>query len=404
MKPENTSSLFKHLECSACGSIYSGRTPLSVCADPNCAAPLFCRYHIPYETDNLFSSRSDMWRYQALLPVLDGNHIISLGEGMSPLLPFENLAYYFTENTLYWKDESNNPTGSFKARGLSAALSKARELGISEVSIPTAGNAGGALAAYAARGNMKAHVFMPKRTPETFKKECLLYGAEVLEIDGNISDCGKAAATASQQHGWFDISTLKEPYRVEGKKTMGFEIAEQFNFQLPDVILYPTGGGTGLIGIWKAFEELERMNWLDSKRPRLVAVQSDACNGIVEAIRQNQHDAQYTDHGYTIANGLRVPKAYASRIILENIRASKGTAVSISDPEIAISLAEIAAREGMLIAPEGAALWAAFKKLHDQSWISPGEKVLFLNTGNGYKYLDNIPITNIVNHSSLLRA
>ena len=331
-----------------------------------------------------------MWRYKELLPVIDINNIISLGEGFTPILPLQNLAYIAGDTRVYWKDESGNPTGSFKARGISTAVSKAKELGIDAVVIPTAGNAGGAFAAYAAHAGIKAVVYMPKLTPKVFKDECRLYGADVVEIDGNISDCGRIANEQALVNRWFQVSTLKEPYRLEGKKTMGFEIAEQFNWTLPDVILYPTGGGTGLIGIWKAFDELEQLGWIDSKRPRMVAVQSKSCNGIVKAFHDGQLSSEFIDGGFTVANGLRVPKPYGDKIILRILRQSNGNALSVTDAEMITALKEIAKYEGMLIAPEGAALWHAFKQLKASGWIKQQETVVMINTGSGYKYLENI--------------
>jgi threonine synthase len=231
---------------------------------------------------------------------------------------------------------------------------------------------------------------MPKQTPKVFKDECHLYDAELVEIDGSISDCGKLVNEQAALHNWFQVSTLKEPYRLEGKKTMGYEIAEQLNWQLPDVIFYPTGGGTGLIGIWKAFDELEQLGWIGSKRPRMVAVQSESCNGIVKAFHSGKTESDFTDGGFTIANGLRVPKPYADKIILRVLHESNGNAITISDEEMSAAVKEIAKHEGLLFAPEGAALWQAYKKLKATQWIQPGEKVLLLNTGSGYKYLENI--------------
>ena len=388
-------SIFKELQCPSCGERFSGEIIHTVCPNTNCSSSLFARYDINNKSskDILTTGEYSMWRYSAFLPVINPDNIISLGEGFTPIIPLKNMKYKGSENNVFWKDESGNPTGSFKARGISAALSKAKEFGIEHVSIPTAGNAGGALAAYCARGNMKAHVFMPKDTPKIFKDECHLYGASLTEIDGNISECGKMAHVFSEKNNWFQISTLKEPYRLEGKKTMGYEIAEQLDWKLPDVILYPTGGGTGLIGIWKAFEEMEYMGWIGSHRPRMVAVQSTSCDGITRAFLEEKDDSELIDNGFTIANGLRVPKPYASKIILNVIRSSGGTAVSIGDLQIENALKEIAKKEGMIIAPEGAALWEAYKQLKDNNWILADEKVLLLNTGSGYKYLENLKIS-----------
>jgi len=399
-------SYFKHLQCPECGKRHSGNRIQTVCRNSECLSTLFSCYAMEglKPSDVFIDHEHSMWRYGALMPVVDPANIISLGEGLTPVLPLERLNYKGRKETVFIKDESCNPTGSFKARGLSAALSKAKELGIKEVSIPTAGNAGGALAAYCARGNMQAHVFMPRDTPKIFKIECEMYGAELIEINGNISDCGKACSESSLTNGWFQISTLKEPYRVEGKKTMGYEIAEQFRWDLPDVILYPTGGGTGLVGIWKAFDEMQSFGWIGSKRPKMIAVQSVSCNGIAEAYEQKKSDSKAVDRGFTIANGLRVPKPYASKIILKILKESGGSAIAIDDYSIEKAMKEIAKKEGMLIAPEGAALWAAFKNLVDKNYIKEEENVLLLNTGNGYKYLENIsvhnamPIENIIHN------
>ncbi len=387
-------SLLSHLECPECGTRHAADVINTVCINPDCKSPLFAKYDLPVGlSKNILNGRpATMWRYREFLPVMDDNNVVTLGEGFTPIIPVGNLKTMARGNEVFWKDESGNPTGSFKARGISAAVSKAKELGLDTLAIPTAGNAGGALAAYAARAGMHAIVYMPKQTPQVFKDECRLYGAELVEIDGSISDCGKLVHEHSTLNGWFQVSTLKEPYRLEGKKTMGYEIAEQFNWQLPDVILYPTGGGTGLIGIWKAFDELEQLGWIGSKRPRMVAVQSESCDGIVQAFHAGEKTSAFIDGGFTIANGLRVPKPYADKLILRVLRESKGNALTISDAEMMAGVKEIAKNEGMLIAPEGAALWQAFKKLKTVHWIRSHEKVLLINTGNGYKYLENIVI------------
>lgn len=383
-----------NLQCPECGAEYDAAVSNTVCLNEACKSTLFAHYDLTQYLDKaiLKNRPANMWRYHELLPVIHPKNIVTLGEGFTPIIPLENLKHSATGNEVFWKDESGNPTGSFKARGISAAVSKAKEIGIQAIATPTAGNAGGALAAYAARAGIKAIVYMPKLTPKIFKDECRLYGAELVEIDGNISDCGKLINEHAIVNNWFQISTLKEPYRLEGKKTLGFEIAEQFNWQLPDVILYPTGGGTGLIGIWKAFDELEQLGWLGSKRPRMVAVQSESCNGIVTAFNGGHHISEFADGGFTIANGLRVPKPYADKIILKVLRDSKGAALTISDNEMSLAIKEIARNEGMLVAPEGAALWQAYKKLKASQWIQPAERVLMINTGSGYKYLENIDI------------
>ncbi len=389
-----TGSLITHLECPNCGRHYSADVVRTVCEDVHCLSSLFTRYDLSngLSKDILKGRPATMWRYKEVLPVIHQENIVTLGEGFTPILPLTNLKHWAGDNEVLWKDESGNPTGSFKARGIGAAVSKAKELGIDIIVTPTAGNAGGALAAYAARAGVKAIVYMPKLTPKVFKDECYLYGAQLVEVDGNISDCGRLANEQAIANGWFQVSTLKEPYRLEGKKTMGYEIAEQLNWQLPDVILYPTGGGTGLIGLWKAFDEMEQLGWINSHRPRMVAVQSESCNGIVQAFNAGKVSSQFVDGGFTIANGLRVPKPYADKLILKVLRESNGTALSIPDAMMSEALKEIARYEGMLIAPEGAALWQAFKELKAQQWIKPHERVLLLNTGSGYKYLENIDI------------
>ncbi|SFS87808.1 threonine synthase [Mucilaginibacter polytrichastri] len=387
-------SLLTNLQCPECGTIHNAALVNTVCINEACKSTLFAQYNLSTGISKtiLQGRPATMWRYQEFLPVIDPKNIITLGEGFTPIIPIENLKQFTGGNEVLWKDESGNPTGSFKARGISAAVSKAKELGIEAIATPTAGNAGGALAAYAARAGIKAVVYMPKQTPQVFKDECRLYGAELLEVDGNISDCGKLIHEHALINNWFQVSTLKEPYRLEGKKTMGYEIAEQFNWQVPDVILYPTGGGTGLIGIWKAFDELEQLGWIGSKRPRMVAVQSQSCDGIVNAFNAGMPVSEFADGGFTIANGLRVPKPYADKQILNVLRESKGTALTISDGEMSHALKEIARHEGMLIAPEGAALWQAYKKLKASNWIQPGEQILLINTGSGYKYLENIEV------------
>jgi threonine synthase len=385
-------SLITHLQCTGCGHIYDAGIIHTYCTQPGCGQTLFAMYNYHAAPDKavLKNRPATMWRYKEFLPVVNHQNIISLGEGFTPMIPLANLSYLAGDNEVVWKDESGNPTGSFKARGLSAAVSKAKEFGVQTIAIPTAGNAGGALAAYAARAGIQAVVYMPKLTPQVFKDECRLYGADLIQVDGSISDCGKLVNEHSLLNGWFQVSTLKEPYRLEGKKTMGFEIAEQFNWQLPDVIFYPTGGGTGLIGIWKAFDEMEQAGWIDECRPRMVAVQAESCNGIVEAFHAGLTESGFVDHGFTIANGLRVPKPFADRVILKVLKLSNGNALTISDAEMSAALKQIAKHEGMLIAPEGAALWQAYLKLKATGWVQPGEKVLLINTGNGYKYLENL--------------
>ncbi|QJD96781.1 threonine synthase [Mucilaginibacter robiniae] len=386
-----TGSLFTHLQCPECGATYDTSSLHNTCTNED-KSTLFAQYDLSggLTKDILKGRPANMWRYKEFLPVMDAANMITMGEGFSPMLPLQNLQQVAGDNEVFIKNEANNPTGSFKARGISMAVSRAKELGVKAIVIPTAGNAGGALSAYAARAGVKAIVYMPKLTPDLFKNECRLYGAELHEIDGSIADCGRISTEQAQVEGWFQIATLREPYRVEGKKTMGYEIAEQLNWELPDVVMYPTGGGTGLIGIWKAFDELEALGWIGSKRPRMVAVQSESCNGLVKAIQGNQTTAEFTDGGFTIANGLRVPKSYGDKIILQILRKSNGTAVSVPDALMNEGVLEIARHEGLLIAPEGGALWQAFKQLKALGWVKPQEKVVMLNTGSGYKYMENI--------------
>jgi threonine synthase len=386
-------SNLSHLMCPECGTVHYADAINTVCSNEVCKSTLFAMYDLPSGSNPyefLKGRPYNMWRYHEFLPVINPVNIVSLGEGFTPILPLTNLQTEAGDQEVLWKDESGNPTGSFKARGISAAVSKAKELGINNIVVPTAGNAGGALGAYCARAGINAHVYMPTQTPKVFKDECHLYGANLIEIDGNIADCGIRAHEDAIKNGWFEVSTLKEPYRLEGKKTMGYELAEQLNWELPDTIFYPTGGGTGLIGLWKAFNEMEAMGWISGKRPRMVAVQSQSCDGIVEAFMAGNERSAFKDAGFTIANGLRVPKPYADKQILKVLYESSGQALAVSDREMNDAVKHIAAKEGMLVAPEGAALWVAYRKLNKQGWLKPGERVVLLNTGSGYKYLENI--------------
>ena len=386
-------SYFSHLVCAECNKTHNASSIQNVCSDPACLGSLLAQYKFSESTvtkEDLKSRPFTMWRYQEFLPVLRPENIVTLDEGGTPLLKADQLGSAFGFPDLYIKDEGGNPTGSFKARGMSAAISKAKELGIKKVAIPTAGNAGVALAAYGAKAGLEVLVYMPIETPEQHKQECRYYGAKVVEVAGNIGDCGKLVAELCQKEGYFNISTLKEPYRLEGKKTMGYELAEQFNWELPDVILYPTGGGTGLIGFWKAFEELEALGWIGKKRPRIIAVQSDHCDGVVSAFHNKSISVEAIDRGFTVANGLRVPKPYADKLVLRILNDYKGTAIGINDTGILEALGEISRYEGLFPAPEGAALWAATKQLKAQHIISESDKIVLINTGNGYKYADNI--------------
>ena len=327
-----------------------------------------------------------------MLPVIDKKNIVTLGEGMTPLFPLNKLANRYGYNELLIKDESANPTGSFKARGISVAVSKAKELNIRKCIVPTAGNAGGALAAYCARAGIKCTVVMPAHTPVIFKKECILYGAELILVDGLINDCAKKVAALNVNGEYFDVSTLKEPYRLEGKKTMGYEIVEQLNGLLPDAIVYPAGGGTGLIGIWKAFKELLSAGWIRGPLPRMIAVQSKNCSPVVNALNDPINWKANFQPGPTIANGLAVPYPFGMNMMLKVIKESGGTAVAVDDEEIIDGVREIAKAEGLLVSPEGAATWKALTYLTRTRKIDPSEKVLLLNTGSGYKYLENIGV------------
>jgi threonine synthase len=329
-----------------------------------------------------------MWRYRELLPVEDDQHLVSLGEGFTPLLPARRLGERLGMPNLWVKDEGVNPTGSFKARGLAMAVSRAWELGARELVIPSAGNAAGAMAAYAARAGLGAHVFMPVDVPLPFRHECEAYGANVTLVEGLITDCGRAAQTGIEEHGWFSVSTLKEPYRLEGKKTMGYELAEQMGWCLPDVILYPTGGGTGLIGMWKAFEELEALGWIDSPRPRMVTVQTRGCAPIVRAFQQGDEFATPWEDAETVAAGLRVPAAVGDFLMLRALRESGGTAIAVTDKELVDAQMRLSRLVGTFACPEGGATLAALERLMADGWIASDERVLLFNTGTGLKYPD----------------
>jgi threonine synthase len=355
---------------------------------------LLVRYDLESASQTLKQStladrESSLWRYREVLPVEDWTNVVSFGEGWTPLLSADRLgAELPVRLDLYIKDEGQNPTQSFKARGMTAAISMAKEFGVRKVAVPSAGNAAGAMAAYAARAGMEAHIFMPSDTPKANIIECEQTGAKVTLVDGLITDCGKIVAERKEAEGWFDVSTLKEPYRVEGKKTMGYELAEQLNWELPDVILYPTGGGTGLIGMWKAFDEMEQMGWIGSKRPKMVSVQSSTCAPIVGAFDNGERFADEFENAATVASGLRVPKAIGDFLILDAIRASDGTAIAVDDEELVAAVGEIGAAEGIFAAPEGAACLPALRKLIDDGFVEGGETVVLFNTGAGVKYLD----------------
>jgi threonine synthase len=384
------SSALSHLECTGCGARFDADRLEKLCTA--CGRVLYARYDLEkarrtLTREALGARGRGMWRWREIMPVRDARHIVSLGEGDTPLLPVRRLG-----EGIFVKDEGLSPTGSFKARGISAAVSRALELGATALAIPSAGNAASALAAYGARAGMKVFVFMPADAPILNQKECAVYGAEVVLVRGLIDDCGAIVRRRAKSEGWFDVSTLKEPYRAEGKKTMGLEIAEQLGWQLPDVIVYPTGGGTGIVGMWKAFDELEQLGFIGPRRPRMVSVQAEGCAPIVRAFERGLDHAPRWEHASTRAAGLRVPAAVADYLILKAIRASGGTAIGVSEDAIADALREMASLEGIFAAPEGAAAWAGAKRLREEGAIRPGERVVLFNTGTGLKYPDFVDV------------
>lgn len=380
------------LECALCGERHEAGRLQNLCL--KCAKPLLARYDLERAArtltkDALRGRRADMWRYREVLPVEDDANIVSLGEGWTPLLKAERLGASIGVSELYIKDESLNPTGSFKARGMSAAISMAKELGATKLAVPSAGNAAGALSAYAARAGLEAHIFMPKDTPRANVIECEMTGAHVTLMDGLITDCGAEVARRKDAEGWFDVSTLKEPYRVEGKKTLGYELAEQLDWTLPDVIIYPTGGGTGLIGMWKAFSEIEALGWINAKRPKMVTVQASGCAPIVRAFEAGERFAAEFENARTTASGLRVPRAVGDFLILDALRESGGTAVAVTDEELLAAAKEVGAHEGVFCAPEGAACLPALRRLIQNGFVKRDERVVLFNTGAGVKYLES---------------
>lgn len=379
-----------HLYCTACGADYEPNQLINLCT---CGKPLAAAYDLEKAArtltkESLRGRVASMWRYREVLPVVEDGNIVSLGEGWTPLHKADSLGAKLGMPHLFIKDESVNPTQSFKARGMAAAVSMAKELGVKKAAAPSAGNAGGALSAYAALAGMEAHIFVPADTPKANVIECRALGANVTLVDGLIHDCGRIVGERKEAEGWFDFATLKEPYRLEGKKTMGYELAEQMNWTLPDVVLYPTGGGTGLIGMWKAFDEMERMEWIDSKRPRMVVVQADGCAPIVEAFQAGASSGADIPNAHTVASGLRVPKAIGDFIMLDILRKSGGTAVSVSDEELVADAREIGATEGIFAAPEGGACLSALRKMLVNGEVGRDERVVIFNTGSGIKYLE----------------
>jgi len=384
-------SYLTHLECTYCHATYPADEVIRLCAE--CSKVLYPRYDLAgardaLNPDELKNRPANMWRYFEVMPVLDEANVITLGEGFTPIFKAERLGDKIGASAVYIKDEGLNPTASFKARGLSAAVSKAKELGITKLTMPSAGNAAGAMAAYAAKGGMEAYVFMPKDAPEANQIEVSISGGDLTLIDGLISDAGILSRKRAAEEGLFDVSTLQEPYRVEGKKTMGYEIAEQSDWELPDAIIYPTGGGTGIVGMWKAFAEMEEMGWIGPKRPKMYAVQAEGCAPIVRAFREGTEFAEPWENAQTMAAGIRVPGAIGDYLILGAIRESGGGALTVTDDEMTYYMSLVASLEGMFICPEGAATAVALNKLLVAGDLSPDENILLLNTGSGLKYLD----------------
>jgi threonine synthase len=378
-----------HLECTHCGRTFDADALHGAC--PEDGRPLYARYDLEaiaqaVRREELGRREASLWRYQEFLPVRDPRQIVTLGEGWTPLLPLTQLGEQWGLSRAWVKDESVMPTGSFKARGMAVAVSRARELGVRRVAAPSAGNAGGALAAYAARAGLEAFVFIPEDVPLINRIECEAAGARAFLVRGLITDCGRVVRANAERMGWFDMSTLREPYRVEGKKTMGFEIAEQLGWELPEVVLYPTGGGTGLVGMWKAWEELERVGWIGPSRPRLVAVQAEGCAPIVRAFHAGAEEAAPWEDATTGAAGLRVPAAIGDRLMLAALRESGGTAVAVSDEEIGEAIRLLASAEGIFAAPEGAATVAGLRRLLEAGLVEREERIVLFNTGSGLKY------------------
>jgi len=377
------------LECSRCHLHHDPATPQTVCSV--CAGSLYVRYDLSASRGiaqrNLIGTSeqdkrwSGMWRYRQVLPDAEP---LTLGEGWTPMIPSRRF------DNVWLKEEGANPTGTFKARGLAMAVTMARQYGLIKLAAPTAGNAGGALAAYAAAAGMEAHIFMPRDTPMANQVECLAYGARLTLVDGLISDCGRMVAERKAAEGWFDVSTLKEPFRVEGKKTMGYELVEQLGWEYPDAVFYPTGGGVGLIGMWKAFEEMEELGWVSGKRPKMIAIQSAGCAPVVRAFEEGEPASKMWQDAKTEASGLRVPKPYGGYLILDILRQSGGTAVAVSDDQIFASLKDWASREGLLLSPEGAAATAAYDYLLSSGYLTSNDRVVLFNTGSGNKYTDVI--------------
>ena len=381
-----------HLACSKCKTTYPAGRIYNLCAA--CGGPLLVHYDLElaraeWRRETIPQGPGTMWRYAPLLPVSKPESIVSLGEGMTPLLSTPRLGKKLGADRLYVKDESLNPTGTFKARGLSCAVSMAKELGVRELAIPSAGNAASALAAYAAAAGMPAHIFMPRDVPASNFIECKMFGAEVTLVDGLISDCARLVGERAPANGWFDVSTLKEPYRIEGKKTMGLELAEQLGWKLPGAIFYPTGGGVGIIGMWKAFQEMEQLGWSGKEKPKMIVVQVEGCQPVVRAFEQGAAQSEFWQNAATVASGLRVPKPLGDLLILDAVRSSGGTCVAVSDQELLDGGQLLAQTEGLFVAPEGAACIAALDKLLRSGFLKKDETIVIYNTGSGLKYLES---------------
>ena len=376
-----------HLECSLCHNRLDAGVVTNLCA---CGGPLLVRYDLDrirhrWRRREVANGPTNMWRYAPLLPPANES-IVTLGEGWTPLVRTERLGARIGADDLWVKDEGLNPTASFKARGLACAISMCVELGIRKVAIPSAGNAASALAAYAAAAGMEAHIFMPRDVPQANYLESMAYGAHVTLVDGLISDCGRMMAERGLTEGWFDVGTLKEPYRIEGKKTMGYEVAEQLDWELPDAIFYPTGGGVGLIGMWKAFEEMEKLGWIGGRRPKMIAVQAEGCQPVVRAFEENEPRCRFWEDAHTVAAGLRVPQPLGDFLVLHAVRQSGGTAIAVSDDAMLEAGARLAADEGIYAAPEGAACVAALEKLLASGFLKRSDRIVLYNTGSGLKY------------------
>ncbi len=382
--------MLTHLECTKCDRRSEPGRDATLCT---CGAPLFARYDtagaaLEMRPGHLALREPSLWRYREVLPLEDLEERVTLGEGSTPLVPAPRLGEKLGLPKLLVKEEGVNPTGSFKARGLAMAVSMARHFGATDVCLPTAGSAGAALAAYAARAGLRAHVFLPQDAARLFAMETRAYGADLVMVDGSLADAARLSTQAAREHGWYECATFKEPYRVEGKKTMGYELAEQLEWALPDAVVYPTGGGAGLVGLWKAFSEMTEMGFLSSRCPRLYAVQAEGCAPIVKAFAEGLEEATPWEGATTLAHGLRVPKPFGDFLILRALRESHGAAIAVSDAEIVQGVKDGAAGEGLFMAPEGGACVAAARKLKASGHISPEDAVVLFDTGSGYKYVD----------------